>query len=157
VGYDPSHPLQGIQEIKRVIKSGGRLALLYYSSQQLLPGYPFLEARLNATSAGIAPYSKRMKPEKHSLKLLYWFNQVGLYNPTVRTFTRDIQAPITDEIRHALIELLIMRWENAQSELSSEDWELYKRITNPESPEFILDSPYYYGFFTYTLFHGIVE
>ena len=57
VGYAPLEPIPLLKELVRVIKPGGTLAILAWSSQQLLPGYPGLEARLNTTSAGIAPSS----------------------------------------------------------------------------------------------------
>jgi len=57
VGYAPLEPLPLVKELARVVKPGGSVAILGWSSQQLLPGYPLLEARLNATSAGIAPFS----------------------------------------------------------------------------------------------------
>jgi hypothetical protein len=39
-----------------VVRLGGSVAILFWSSQMLLPGHPVLEARLNATRVGIAPY-----------------------------------------------------------------------------------------------------
>jgi len=53
-----------------------------------------------------------------------------------------------------MLSLFEMRWEGAQSELSAEDWAEYQRLCQPESPDFILDSPDYYAFFTYSLFYG---
>ena len=78
VGYAPVEPLPLIEELVRVTKPGGRIALLAWSSQQLLPGHPGLEAKLNATSAGIAPFSFEKKPEEHFLRALGWFQQLGL-------------------------------------------------------------------------------
>ena len=56
VGYAPIEPLPLIKELIRVVKPGGRIAIQAWSFQQLLPGYPALEARLNGTSSGIAPF-----------------------------------------------------------------------------------------------------
>jgi demethylmenaquinone methyltransferase/2-methoxy-6-polyprenyl-1,4-benzoquinol methylase len=47
-----------------------------------------------------------------------------------------------------------MRWGNAEAEATKQDWDLYKRLTDPTSPEFIGDLPDYYAFFTYTVFRG---
>jgi demethylmenaquinone methyltransferase/2-methoxy-6-polyprenyl-1,4-benzoquinol methylase len=49
-----------------------------------------------------------------------------------------------------------MRWPGAESELSPEDRAAYERLCLPDSPEFILDHPDYYAFFTYTMFSGRV-
>lgn len=60
------------------------------------------------------------------------------------------------DVRSALIALFQMRWPGVQSELRPEDWAEYQRLCLPESPDFILDHPDYYAFFTYSMFHGKV-
>ena len=52
VGYAPIEPLPLLQELARVVKHGGMIAITAWSSEVLLPGYPLLEAHLDATSAG---------------------------------------------------------------------------------------------------------
>ena len=49
-----------------------------------------------------------------------------------------------------------MRWPGVEAELTPEDWSEYQRLCLPESPDFIVDHPDYYAFFTYTMFHGKV-
>jgi ubiquinone/menaquinone biosynthesis C-methylase UbiE len=156
VGYGPGDALSLIKELARVVKPGGTVAILMYSSQQLLPGYPRLEARLNATSSGIAPFTESMRPERHYYRALGWFRDAGLTESRAQTFVESVCAPLSDETRNALIALLDMRWSNLQAELSPEDLKEYKRLSHSESPDFILDCPDYYAFFTYSLFHGKV-
>ncbi len=156
-GYPAEQPVLLLQELARVVKPGGTVAILVYSSQILLPGYPLLEARLNATSAGIAPFTKHMRPESHWLCAVGWFRDAGLEEVKARTFVAEFQAPLTPEIRDALVSLLEMRWEGAQSEMSKEDWAVYQRLSEPESSYFILNRPDYYAFFTETLFQGKVR
>jgi len=156
VGYAPGEPLPLLTELARVVRPGGSVAILGWSSQQLLPGYPLLEARLNATSLGIAPFAKGKSPERHFLRALSWFRDAGLEEPRARTFVGDVHAPLSDEIRRALLSLIEMRWREPRSELSAEDWAEFQRICRPESPDFILDLPDYYAFFTYSLFCGKV-
>jgi demethylmenaquinone methyltransferase/2-methoxy-6-polyprenyl-1,4-benzoquinol methylase len=151
VGNDPM-PL--IRELSRVTRSGGRIAVLIWSSQQLLPGYPLLEARLNSTAAGLAPFREGMPPETHILRMRGWLRRAGLKQVEVQTFVGDVCAPLSDPIRRAMISLFDMRWGGARSEVSSADWAQYERLCTPESPDFILDQPDYYGFFTYSLFHA---
>jgi demethylmenaquinone methyltransferase/2-methoxy-6-polyprenyl-1,4-benzoquinol methylase len=79
-----------------------------------------------------------------------------LENPTAQTFVGDAHAPLTDDLRRALQALFQMRWPGVESELSQEDWAEYQRLCLPESPDFILDHPDYYAFFTYSMFHGKV-
>jgi len=156
VGYAPGDPLPLIKELVRVVKPGGIIAILTWSSQQLLPGYPQLEARLNTTASGIAPFVKGMKPEYHYFRLLGWFRKAGLEETCGKTFAESIYAPLSIEIQTGLISLIKMRWTNLKSALSKEDWEKYQRLTQPESPNFILNLPDYYAFFTYSLFCGNV-
>jgi demethylmenaquinone methyltransferase/2-methoxy-6-polyprenyl-1,4-benzoquinol methylase len=156
VGYHPAEPLPLLRELARVAKPGGSVAILAWSSQQLLPGYPLLEARLNATSSGIAPFIKGKRPESHFLRALGWFGEVGLEEPTARTFVGDAHAPLSDDMRSALASLLEQRWPSVQSEVTPEDWAEFQRLCQPESPDFILSAPDYYAFFTYSMFHGKV-
>ncbi len=158
VGYAPGDKMDPIEEISRVVKPGGRVFILAWSSQQLLPGHPRLEARLNATSAGIAPFVHGQPPEYHFLKALGWFKKAaGLKDYTATTFVESVQAPLTDEQQAALISLFEMRWGSSKSELSEKDGLAFQRLCHPGSPDFILDLPDYYGFFTYTMFHGMVD
>jgi ubiquinone/menaquinone biosynthesis C-methylase UbiE len=156
VGYAPLEPLPLVKELARVVKPGGSVALLAWSSETLLPGYPVLEARLDATVSGIAPFVKGKRPEVHFLRALGWFRELGLEEPTARTFVGDAYAPLGDDLRHALIALFQMRWPGVEAELSQEDQAEFKRLCLPESPDFILDHPDYYAFFTYSMFHGRV-
>jgi ubiquinone/menaquinone biosynthesis C-methylase UbiE len=154
VGYPAAGSLLELQELARVVKPGGSVAILGWSSQQLLPGYPALEARLNATSLGIAPYLKGKRPALHFLRALGWFRDHGLKKPTARTFVGDVQAPLSDDVRSALLSLFEMLWDWAQPEMTREDRAEFQRLCQPESPDIILNLPDYHAFFTYSLFYG---
>lgn len=156
VGYYPPDPRPALEELRRVVKPGGFLALAAWSGQQLLPGYPRLEARLNATAAGTAPFAAGTDPGRHFLRAKGWFGRLGLRDISAGTFTGSVLAPLSDELRAGLISLLAMRWDGARSEMSADEWEEYDRITRPDSADFILDQPDYYAFFTYTMFRGVV-
>jgi ubiquinone/menaquinone biosynthesis C-methylase UbiE len=156
VGYAPMEPLPLIKELTRVVRPGGSVAILAWSSERILPGYPLIEARLSATSAGIAPFVKGKKPEAHFSRALGWFREAGLDECTARSFASDAHAPLTDDLRNTLTALFEMRWPGVEAELTPEDWSEYQRLCLPESPDFIVDHPDYYAFFTYTMFHGKV-
>jgi demethylmenaquinone methyltransferase/2-methoxy-6-polyprenyl-1,4-benzoquinol methylase len=130
-GKDP-RPL--VNELIRVVKPGGTIAILFWSSQKLLPGYPLLEARLNATLAANFPYTDDVKPELHILRALGWLQEAGLEEPKVRTFVADIQAPLDNAARNALTASFQMFWRKAKSEVSPEDWAEFQRLCQPESP-----------------------
>lgn len=156
VGYGLVEPEAPLGELIRVVKPGGSVALLMWSSENLLPGYPLLEARLRATSSGIAPFATGTKPELHFLRALGWFHDAGLKEAAARTFAGSAHAPLSDDIRNALGALIAMRWPGAESELTPEDRAEYQRLCSPESPDYILNVSDYYAFFTWSLFDGKV-
>ncbi len=90
------------------------------------------------------------------MRALGWFRDAGLKELNARTFVGNINAPLNDNIRNAMISLFEMVWGNAESEVTQENWEEFQRISQPESPDFILNLPDYYAFFTYSLFSGKV-
>jgi ubiquinone/menaquinone biosynthesis C-methylase UbiE len=156
VGYPSGDLLPLLKELARVVKPGGIVALLAWSSQQLLPGYPLLEARLNATCSALIPCVKGKKPESNFLRALGWFRHADYERPTVQTFVGDVHAPLSDDIRTALISFFEMLWGEPQPEVSKEDRAEYQRLCQPDSPDFILNLPDYYAFFTYSMFSGKV-
>ena len=155
VGYPAGELLPALREIARVVRPGGRAALLGWTAQQLLPGHALLESRLNASCSAYAPYLAENAPETHFLRSLRWFPEAGILQPTARTFIGEVQAPITLAVRTALASLFEMLWGAAGQE-SAADRREYERLCRPESPDFILDVPEYYAFFTYTMLSGIV-
>lgn len=156
VGYAPLDPLPLVRELARVVKPGGIVVVLAWSSETLLPGYPLLEARLRATAAGVAPFARGKRPELHFLRTLGWFREAGLDSPNAQTFVGDAHAPLTDDVRQALIALFEMRWPGVEEELKQEDRAVYRRLCTPESPDFIVNRPDYYAFFTYSMFYAHV-
>lgn len=156
VGYGVPGPVAAVRELARVVRPGGLVALLVWSSQMLLAGYPRLEARLNATAAGLAPFELGMPPERHHLRGLGLLREAGLAEAQARTFVGEAQAPLTAPVRDALAALLVMRWPGAEAELSAEDAADFRRLCDPGSAEFIVDHPDYYAWFTETLVWGRV-
>ena len=115
-----------------------------------------LEARLNATSSGIAPFTTDMSSKDHWYQALGWFHEIGFDSYQAKAFVQTVSAPLSDDIRDALAALIDMRWRGAEQEVDSKDWAEFQRLTDPSSSDFILDNPDYFAFFTYSLFWGIV-
>jgi demethylmenaquinone methyltransferase/2-methoxy-6-polyprenyl-1,4-benzoquinol methylase len=156
IGYPAGELLPVLTEILRVVRPGGSSAILAWSAQQVLPGYPLLEARLNASGSSYMPYLKEMRPEHHFMNALHWFKEAGLEDLQAQTFVGNVQAPFRSGEKAALVSLLDMLWGQRQPEVSPEDWDEFQRLCTPESKDFILNVPGYYAFFTYTMFRGRV-
>jgi len=157
IGYPAGDLGALLGELKRVVRPGGSIILLGWSSQQLLPGYPFLEARLNATCSAYLPYLQDKSPESNFLRAIGQMRQAGLAEVRAQTFVGQVQAPLGDEQRAALASLFEMLWGRPQPGVSVQDWEAYRRLCEPASPDIILNAGGYYAFYTYTLFRGEVR
>ncbi len=156
VGYPVGDLLPVLKEFARVVRPGGSVAILAWSAQQLLPGYLLLEARLNATCSGLAPFVEGSRPQSHFLRALGWFREAGLEEPTAHTIVGDVQAPFSRGVRRALTSLFAMLWGMPQPDVAPADWSEYQRLCQPASSDFILNLPDYYAFFTYSIFRGQV-
>ncbi len=88
------------------------------------------------------------------MRALTALRRAGLEELQARTFVADVCAPLKSDEKAALASLIEMLWGTRQPEISDEDWDEYQRLCSPGSPEFILELPDYYGFFTYTVFSG---
>jgi demethylmenaquinone methyltransferase/2-methoxy-6-polyprenyl-1,4-benzoquinol methylase len=157
VGYPAAELTPLLKELIRVTKAGGSVAILAWSSQQILPGYPLLEARLNATCSAYIPFLKETSPQQNFMRALRSFHEAGLEQCRAQTFVGDIQAPLGNEQRNALLSLFEMLWGEQQPEVSAQDRAEYERLCKPASKHFILELPDYYAFFTYTMFRGRVS
>jgi demethylmenaquinone methyltransferase/2-methoxy-6-polyprenyl-1,4-benzoquinol methylase len=153
-GYPAGELLPVLREMRRVVRPGGWVVILAWTSQQLLPGYPLLEARLNATCSAFAPYVRGQPPESHFLRALDVFHRAGFSAPRAQTFVGEAQAPLNPALRQSLTSLLEMLWGDRQPETAEQDWRAYQRLCRPESPDFVLNQPGYYAFFTYTVFRA---
>jgi ubiquinone/menaquinone biosynthesis C-methylase UbiE len=154
IGYPTGDISPVLKELVRVVRPGGSIFILAWTSQNVLPGYPLLEARLNATCSSYLPYLKGKSPEAHFLQALSWLQKAGLEEVKAQTFVGDVQSPLSNGQRTALLSLLQMLWGEPQPEVSPGDWQEYQRLCTPGSMDLILDIPDYYAFFTYTMLSG---
>lgn len=143
-----------INELVRVTKPGGLVAVVFWSSQKLLPGYPFIEARLNGTERANAPLKPGGDPETHFMRALSWLERAGLQRLKAESFAADICPPISPDIRRALAFTFDMFWGQVKDEVTDDDWKEYNRLCDPDSPDFLPDTPGYSALITYTVFSG---
>jgi ubiquinone/menaquinone biosynthesis C-methylase UbiE len=151
-----TEPYGVLSEFKRVLKPGGKIALLFGTMPRLLPGYPLLEAALNATQAANRPITWDSEPESHTMRALAWLEQAGFRNVKVRSFVADIQGPFSESEETALLGAMNMYWGNAKDEVTPNLWQQYERLTDPDSDTFILRQRGYAGYMVYTMFTGDV-
>jgi demethylmenaquinone methyltransferase/2-methoxy-6-polyprenyl-1,4-benzoquinol methylase len=154
IGYPAGDLMPPLQELMRVVRPGGEVVLLGWTSQQVLPGYPLLEARLNATCSGYIPFLQGRPPESHFMRALNVFRRAGLEQVRAQTFVGEAHPPLSSGERTALTSLFEMLWGSPQPEALREDLAEYRRLCTPGSADFILDIPDYYAFFTYSIFRG---
>jgi SAM-dependent methyltransferase len=149
-------PLAGATELRRVVKPGGHVGILFWSGQMLLPGYPVLEAELNLAHAKGNPYLAEVPPHLHFQRGLGWLRAAGLDGLSAQAFTACHQSPLSDEKRRALIECFRMLWGDAEARVPDKAWNLFRRLSDPNSGECVLYAPDYICSITYTFFHGRV-
>jgi len=154
VGMVVDEPAAALAELTRVVRPGGTIALVYWSAQRLLPGYPALEARLDTAFAGTVPYVAGIRPGQHAMRALAWLRRAGLSGTRAETAVADVQGPLSAERRAAMIAVFDMLWGTLQPVLDAQDWAAYRRLCAPGSPDNVLDDPDYYGYVTYSAFHG---
>jgi demethylmenaquinone methyltransferase/2-methoxy-6-polyprenyl-1,4-benzoquinol methylase len=155
-GFGCEDPVPVVSELARVVRTGGTVCILFTSAKSLLPGYPALEAQLDSASAVSYPFLKGAEPRTHLMRTLGWMGDVGLHELKAGTFVADIQAPLDEQTTEAVSSYFPMYWNRAKTEVTSEVWREYERLCRPDSVEYILKLPDYYGFLAITAFWGTV-
>ncbi|HEY6075167.1 MAG TPA: class I SAM-dependent methyltransferase, partial [Anaerolineales bacterium] len=88
-GYPTGDLVPLLKEMMRVVRQGGGVTILGWTSQQVLPGYPLLEARLNAAYSSYLPYLTGKDPRQHFLRTLDAFLDAGLEDVGAQTFVGE--------------------------------------------------------------------
>jgi demethylmenaquinone methyltransferase/2-methoxy-6-polyprenyl-1,4-benzoquinol methylase len=153
-GCPTNKPDRVLNQLYNILKPGGKLYLAFWSSQKILPGYPLLEARLNASTSANAPYLNDMDPDSHILCGKKWLSKAKFEHIEAKSFIGEIVGPLNEIDKTALTTLFQMFWGNSRKEVSKKDWERFNEYCSPVSGKFILNNPDYYGFYIYTLFQG---
>ena len=145
-----------LDEFKRVLKPGGKIALLFWTMHRLLPGYPLLETALNATLAANRPMTWDSDPERHTMRALAWLEQADCRNGKAQSFVADVQGPFSEKEEAGMLAAMRMLWGRAQGEVTPDVWQQYERLTDPDSDTFILRQRGYAGYVIYTMYTGYV-
>jgi demethylmenaquinone methyltransferase/2-methoxy-6-polyprenyl-1,4-benzoquinol methylase len=153
-GCPAEEPDKILDQLYRILKPGGKIYMLFWTSQKFLPGHPLLEAKLNTSASANAPYLGNMDPCNHVMNGKKWLSNARFDHVCASTFVGDINGPVNENDRKALATFFQMLWENSFNDVSKEDWQRFKEICSIKSDKFIADQQGYYGFYTYTLFQG---
>ncbi len=148
MGCLAEEPYDILKDFIRIAKPGAKIAVVFWSSQKLLSGYPYLESALNNTKTGNRPFGENGTPS--------WFKKVGLNKITVKSYAADIYNVNPDMIA-VLPQFFNMFWGQAKPEVSEEIWAKYTDIINPKSENFLLKDNCYTGLITYTTYIATVE
>jgi hypothetical protein len=139
-----------------VVRPGGTVALVFWSGQKLLPGYPALEARLEVAQAQWIPYLKDVPPERHYLAALGWMRAADLLEPRAHCFSASVHGPLDESMQETMSCVFDMLYESAEPWLSPEEWQLTQQLCRSESDAYLARDPAYYGIVHYTVFRGRV-
>ena len=149
-------PYDILTDMARVTKPGGTVAILFWSAQRLLPGYPLLESALNNTLSANIPFTPETNPDMHIMRTPLWLQRTGLQDILTETFAADILGPLERDISVGMTRICNMFWGMAEGDVSPEVWRQFQRVTNPDSSVCIFNRKDYAGLLTYTMFTGRV-
>ncbi len=153
-GLPVEDPKAGLQELARVVRPGGTIALLFWSGQSLLPGYPELEARLGVACTRSIGYLNDVEPDHHFLRALGWMESIGLQNLAAHCFVTSSHGPLDGEMQDIVCSVFDMFFGKLEPLVSAEDWAMVRQLCDPKSRHCLARRPDYYCHLNYTLFVG---
>ena len=152
------NPPDFVRRLTRVLKPGGVCAIYYGNWLRLfmLPGYSRLENQIWAAqeinlSENGTPAHRSWNGPGHPESVLAWMQGAGLVEPRIEMLPALHRQPLSDAVRHFVgIEVFGSYMKGAietcgdRVGLTAEDIQLWKRLVEPESAEYLLNRPDYY-------------
>lgn len=141
------HPVRWLAALALLLRPGGKLIVI----ENDLAHYPILswpaEFERRIQDAHIE-YMRRHSPSEMALARYYagrylpaWLEQIGLQHISARTHVSEELSPFSDEVEaywRLVLDWLARRiWPG----LSVEDREIYRRLSDPQSPDYVLRRP----------------
>ncbi len=149
------NPFQALGELVRVVKPGGLVALLFsaWTRALLLPGYSRLDRLINAASE-IYYFGSQEGYDGlgfHHERALSWLARVGLTRLKLSTHCVHYAQPLSQETRRYIQEVLFEAEYRPAVELHATEigideaeLRLWCDLTDPASPNYLLDQADYY-------------
>jgi ubiquinone/menaquinone biosynthesis C-methylase UbiE len=141
-----------VAELVRVLKPGGCLALFYgnWLRQQLLPGHSRLEHLISLAKEFTYARERTWGGQNHPECAALWLQKAGCTSTLLRFFTVYYNQPLPTHVYRFLADYSLGTFYDkaieefgAQVGLDASDIALWRRLSDPAGPEFILNRPDY--------------
>lgn len=142
-----------VARLGRALKPGGVLAIFYgnWMRPLYLPGYARLEHLICAAREAMYSHEQQWQGASHPERPLAWLEAAGVMDCRIQMFPVTYAQPLPEAVRQYITSAIFaghyteaVAAAGTDVGMSNEDVNLWRRLSNPASPDFLLDQPYYY-------------
>lgn len=139
--------------LAQTLKPGGVLAIFYgnWLRPIYLPGYARLEHLIGAARETLYAHERTWQGAPHPERALDWLASAGFIKSQVRVFPIVYRQPLPVAARHYIASAIFAgHYAEAVAErghdidMTAADMDLWRRLSDPASPEYLLDHPNYF-------------
>jgi SAM-dependent methyltransferase len=157
-------PWQVVAELRRVVRPGGCVAAYFgnWLRALFLPGHSHIEHALSAATEATC-FARTLTPAAHYENALGWLRSAGLVERRLSAYLVQYRQPLPPAVRLYIQDVIFAEYRQPQvgqqaiaSGLTPADWRHWLAISEPGSPNNLLDDPDYYCLQIGKLMTGIV-
>jgi len=146
-------PGAAVARLSRTLKPGGTLAIFYgnWLRPLYLPGYARLEHLICAARETLYARTHGWQGQSHPERPLAWLAGAVLTARQLQVFPMVHHQPLPEAVRQYITSAILGgHYADAVAAcgqevgMTADDLELWRRLSDPSSPDFILDQPDYY-------------